>query len=283
MAGHEQAASAIAEPWAAPMGLAGYRWSAPEARARVLLQHGYAEHAGRYVDHYAGLILRLVALGLEVCAFDLERHGRSAGDRGVTDIGRMADAHGAARRMLADKPLFLLGHSLGGLVTALSVVRVPDPLAGVVLSGPALNFGTHAITRGIARLIAAIAPGYGVAALGDAAGISRIEAEVQAYRDDPLVFTRRIPARLGATVLAAGAEIERGLGRWTAPTFVFHGGADTYTSPAGSQALVARIASRDKELLLVPGGRHELLNDLEAEAVMARLLAWLKAHLPPKH
>lgn len=259
------------------MGLAGYHWAAAHPRATVLLQHGYAEHAGRYVQHYAGLVPALVARGYDVHAFDLEGHGRSQGARGVTDIGRMADAHVAARAMLTGRPLFLFGHSLGGLVTALSVTRAPDGLAGVVLSGAALNFGTRAVARGVARLLAAVAPERGVAVLGDPAGISRIEAEVRAYMDDPLVFTRPIPARLGATALAAGAEIERGLARWRAPTFAFHGEADTYTSPEGSARLIAGIAAADKELLLVPDGRHELLNDVGREEVLARVLGWLDA------
>ena len=268
-----------AERWAAPMGLAGYRWPAENARGRVLLTHGYAEHAGRYVGHYSGLIPALTARGLEVRAFDLEGHGCSDGDRGVTDIGRMAEANRAARDAMADKSLFLFGHSLGGLVTALSVVRAPEGLAGVVLSGPYLPFGTSGLTRAVAKLVATIAPRRGVAALGPPSGISRIDAEVQAYLDDPLVFRRKIPARLGSTALAAGAEIERALGRWTAPTLAIHGSADTYTSPKGSQQLIAGIAAADKELVMVDGGRHELLNDLGREAMLARMLGWLEARI----
>lgn len=266
---------ADAEEWRAPSGLTGYRWPAPAAKATVVLTHGYAEHAGRYVEHYSGLVPALTARGFDVFAFDLEGHGRSPGARGVTDIGRMADALTAARRSLTERPLFLFGHSLGGLVTALSVVRAPDGLAGVVLSGPYLPFGSSAIARRAALLLAAVAPGLGVAALGPAEGISRLPEEVRAYRDDPLVFLRKIPARLGATALAAGAEVERRLGAWMVPTFVFHGAADTYTDPRGSERLVAGVASADKELMLVPDGRHELLNDLGRETMLARVLGWL--------
>lgn len=160
------------EAWQAPFGLTGYRWPAAGSKATVLLTHGYAEHAGRYVGHYSGLVPALTARGFEVRAFDMAGHGRSAGARGVTDIGRMAAALNAARASLAGKPLFLFGHSLGGLVTALSVAQVPDGLAGVVLSGPYLPFGTRAAARGAARLLAAVAPGLGVAALGPPEGIA---------------------------------------------------------------------------------------------------------------
>lgn len=268
-----------AAAWDAPMGLHGYRWAAVDPRARVLLCHGYAEHAGRYVNHYSGVVRRLVAAGFDVHAFDFEGHGRSAGTRGLTDIGRMADALAQARAMLADRPLFLFGHSLGGLVTSLSVAREPGGLAGVVLSGPYLPLRSNAVARALARTLATVAPSLGVAKLGDPTGISRIEAEVQAYRDDPLVFTRAIPARLGATALAAGAEILAALPQWRAPTLVFHGTADTYTDPRGSEALVAGIASADKDLLLAEGGRHELLNDLGREALVEQVLDWLVARV----
>lgn len=154
-----------------------------------------AEHAGRYVEHYNRLVPRLVERAFEVRAFDLAGHGLSPGVRGVTDIGRMADVHLAARRMLAGRPLFLFGHSLGGLVTA----------------------------------------------------------------------------------LAAAGEIERGLAGWRAPTFVVHGAADTYTDPKGSERLHGGIASADKQLWLVPGGRHELLNDPPRDEVLARVLGGLEA------
>lgn len=264
-----------AEPWDAPFGLAGYRWAAATPRARVLLTHGYAEHAGRYVEHYNRLVPQLTAAGFEVLAFDLEGHGRSPGPRGVTDIGRMADAHVAARRQASDLPLFLFGHSLGGLVTALSVARALDGLAGVVLSGPYLPFEAGAGTRAFARALAAVAPTLGVASLGPPSGISRIAAEVDAYVADPLVFRRKIPARLGATALAAAHEIAGRLGSWRAPTLAIHGAADTYTRPEGSERLIGGIASADKTLRLVEGGRHELLNDLPRDEMLALVLGWL--------
>lgn len=267
--------------WQVSANLHGYHWPAATPRAAVLLQHGYAEHAGRYLDHYNRLVPALTAAGYDVFAFDLAGHGLSPGDRGVTDIGEMTDAHIAARAEIAARglPLFLLGHSLGGLVTALSVTRQPAGIAGVILSGPALPFDTKKLLRLVGRVLAKVAPATGVATLGDAVAISRLPEEVQAYRDDPLVFTRAIPALLGATAAAAADEIAGGMAGWRAPTFVFHGTADSYTDPRGSERLVAAIASVDKELWLIEDGRHELLNDEPRDAVLARVVAWIDARV----
>src|SRR5262245_24737188 len=125
-----------AQSWDFGRGLRGYKWPAPEPRASLLLTHGFAEYAERYVAHYHGLVPRLNALGFDVYAFDLRGHGRSPGARGVADIKQAVADHHAARRALSNqgKPLFLFGHSLGGLITAASVAEDQGGVTGVVLS-----------------------------------------------------------------------------------------------------------------------------------------------------
>lgn len=267
--------------WTAPAGLHGYRWSPPQPRARVLLQHGYGEHAGRYVERYSRLVPSLLGQRIEVFAFDLAGHGRSAGVRGVTHVGRMVEAHLEARRDLSRSvlPLFVFGHSLGGLITASSAAREPDGLAGVILTGPALPPPTGTLARASARLLSAILPGRAVSPLGNPEGVSRIEEEVSAYLADPLNFQRPLPARLGATALSVASDLWPRLGEWTAPTLVIHGSADTYTSPEGSRRLVTGIASPDKLLHLVEDGRHEPLNDIGREATLAIILEWISRRL----
>ncbi len=273
---------ARAEWWEAPEGLFGYHWPAENARATLLLQHGFGEHAGRYVEHFSGLVPALNAMGVEVFAFDMAGHGRSAGARGVVDVDAMAQAHRAARRELAQRgrPLLLFGHSLGGLVTALSVARDPEGLAAVVLSSPALPDSAPLPLRLIAQALVKVAPGVGVAPLGEPSGISRIKSEVDAYLADPLVNPRRVPALLGVTALAAAAEVRAAAPNWRAPTLILHGTADQYTDPRASQRLFDALAAEDKRLELVAGARHELLNDMPRKRIAAELLSWIEARLP---
>lgn len=118
------------ETWDFGRGRAGYAWRSPAPRAKLLLAHGYGEYAERYLEHYHRLIPHLVALGFDVHAFDLEGHGRPGGARGVADMHRAVADHIAARAALSEggAPVFLFGHSLGGLVTAASVARSPAGL-----------------------------------------------------------------------------------------------------------------------------------------------------------
>ena len=267
----------IAEPWDFGAPVAGYRWRADgAARATLLLAHGYAEYAERYVGHHHGLVPALVARGFDVHAFDYAGHGASPGRRGAADVAVTVAQHRAARRALAgNRPLFLFGHSLGGLVTAASVAQDDAGVAGVMLSAPLLIVEAPSLLTLVGRVLAIIAPGAGVRPPLDPAGISRIDAEVAAYRTDPRGYHGKLPAILGASALkiaTAGWPLYPG---WTAPVLALHGTADTFTDPKGSERFIDTVAATDKRLELFADGRHELLNDLERDRALALVLDWL--------
>jgi alpha-beta hydrolase superfamily lysophospholipase len=266
--------------WDLGRGVAGYTWRAPGAHANLLLAHGFAEYAERYVAHYSQLIPRLNASGFDVYAFDYKGHGRSSGARGVCDLNEAVATHQAARKLLnaQNKPLFAFGHSLGGLVTAASIARDQSGVAGVVLSAPALLISAPPHLRALAGIFSALAPGARLTPPLDADGLSRIPEEVAAYKSDPMVSDPRVPARTGATAIAVAEDAWTRYPNWTAPTLVLHGEKDTATNPEGSKRFIAAIKSADKKLELYPEGRHELLNDLDRDAALALILSWLSAH-----
>lgn len=272
------AANVEREAWDFGRDLTGYVWRGPDARANLLLAHGFAEYAERYVEHYHGLVPKLNALGFDVHAFDLRGHGRSPGTRGVADMREAVADHRAARRALAgdSKPLFLFGHSLGGLVTAASVAEDRSGVAGVILSSPALLITAPAHLRAIAGVAAALAPSARLAPPLDVAGLSRIAEEVEAYRNDPMVSDPRVPARTGASAIAVSEAAWARYPDWTTPVLVLHGEMDRATDPEGSKRFASMIAASDKRLELYPEGRHELLNDLDRDAAMDVILAWLR-------
>lgn len=266
----------MAEAWDFGRGLAGYRWRASDTRANLLLTHGFAEYAERYVAHYHGLIPKLNAIGFDVYAFDLSGHGRSTGARGVADLKRAVADHQAARRALTGKPLFVFGHSLGGLVAAASVAEDQSGVAGVVLSAPALLITAPAHLRAIAGFVASFAPGARLAPPLDVDGLSRVPEEIAAYKSDPMISDSRVPARTGATAIAIAQAAWPRYAAWTTPVLVLHGARDTATDPEGSKRFINTIASTDKRIVLYPDGRHELLNDLERDAALGEITGWLR-------
>jgi acylglycerol lipase len=265
----------MAEAWDFGRGLSGYVWRAADARAHVLLTHGFAEYAERYVARYHELVPKLNALGFDVYGWDMRGHGRSAGARGVADLRDAVADHRAARRVLAatGKPLFLFGHSLGGLVTAASVAADESGVAGVVLSAPALLISAPAHLRAAAGVVAAFAPGARLAPPLDTSGLSRIAEEIAAYQSDPMVSDPRVPAKTGATAIAVSEAAWARYPNWRTPVLVLHGEKDTATDPEGSKRFAGMVGAA--KLVLYPEGRHELLNDLDREAVMNEIASWL--------
>lgn len=267
------------EVWDFGRGLSGYAWRTLNARANLLLTHGFAEYAERYVKHYHGLVPKLNALGFDVYGWDMRGHGRSTGARGVADMNGAVADHRAARRALAGKPLFLLGHSLGGLVTAASVAEDAGGVTGVVLSAPALLITAPAHLRAIAGLVAVFSPSARLVPPLDVDGLSRIPEEVETYRNDPMVSDTRVPAKTGATAIDVAERAWSRYPAWRTPVLVLHGEKDTATNVEGSKRFAEMIPAPDKQLVLYPEGRHELLNDLERDAVMGVICGWLAERL----
>ncbi len=262
--------------------VAGHGWRPDGAvRATVLLAHGFAEYAERYVTRYHRMVPRLVERGFAVHAFDYRGHGGSAGARGAVDVAAAVAQHRQARAALAGTgPLLLFGHSLGGLVTAASVGADDADVAGVVLSAPALLLEASPGLKLVGRVLARLAPGVGVRPALDPAGISRDPAEVAAYRTDPRGYHGRLPAITGASALAVADALWPRLPAWRAPVLVLHGTADSFCPIAGSERFVAAVAASAKRLARFEGGAHELLNDLERDRALTMILDWLEARLP---
>jgi alpha-beta hydrolase superfamily lysophospholipase len=266
--------------WDTGTGLRGYAWEAREPRANLLLQHGYVEHANRYVAQYHELIPHLVDAGISVYAIDLRGHGRSPGPRFMIDVGDAVTDHLTARHTLRSSPLplFLLGHSLGGLITACSVLRDPDGVRGVVLSSAVLLEKTNAFLRNVARILGRIAPRV-IVRFATPKGITRIPEQLAITAADPLTGVAHVRSRVAASTLELLDELWRNVDRWKTPVLLFHGTADTYTNPVGSQRFFDAIPASDKTLRMFEGGYHELLNDLDRDEVLRLILGWLDARI----
>lgn len=269
-----------AETWDTGTGLHGYVWHAAQPQGVVLLQHGFGEHAERYVTQYSELVPALLAAGFTVHALDLEGHGRSPGRRAVTDARLAVEQHLQARRELRRRalPVFLFGHSLGGLVTASSAATDPAGTAGVVLSGAAFLPGRGTALRLLSRAVAAVAPRLGTVRLPPA-GMTQSAAILERVAEDALMFRGAMPARLGASMLDVAADAWPRYRAWQLPVLVVHGTADTYTEPEGSRLFFDTIPARDKTLHLVEGGYHETLNDPDGARVATLVVEWLQARL----
>ncbi|MCA1703397.1 MAG: alpha/beta hydrolase, partial [Actinobacteria bacterium] len=229
----------------------------------------------------------LAAAGFAVYAADHRGHGRTEGRR--ANIERMAlivDDLGGFVRLAADRhtglPVFMIGHSMGGLI-ALQYATGPDAaLDGLVLSGPLVlvTVGSSVLKR-LAGVLSTVVPDLGVTGL-DAEAISRDPQVVRAYQADPLVHHGKIPARTGAEILVTAEALPQRLPTLRVPLLLLHGTEDRICVPAGSTLVHDMVSSSDKTLCRYEGLYHEIFNEPEQDRVLADLLAWLEAHLPAR-
>lgn len=248
-------------------------------RAVVVIHHGLADHSARYAE----LAQRLVRAGHAVWAFDMRGHGRSAGRRITLDgIDRpLADLRAFLELVRAQEPglpLFLYGHSMGGLIACLHAIERGPDLAGLVLVAPALAFDAPPVQAAVIGVAAAIAPGLPLVAPAHGAFSRRAEVVAELGRD-PLIDPGTGPAVTARAATDGAARVWAAPARLRAPLLVVHGTADTLTAPAGSRELVARAGAADRTLRLHDGLYHDPLREPDGagERVAAEIVGWIDA------
>lgn len=252
-----------------------------ESKAVLLIVHGLAEHCGRYmnvVDHF-------VSLGYAVYGVDHIGHGRSSGTRVYVErfedyTHTLKTYFDMVRHWQPDKPIFLVGHSMGGLIGAVYLFDHQAELTGAVLSGPAVKVNDTVSPAAIlaGKVISVLMPKLGVIGL-EAEGVSRDPAVVQAYVNDPLVCRGKVTARLSAELVKAIGRVTAEASDITLPILVLQGSADRLVDPKGAQMLYDRVSSADKTIKIYDGLYHEVFNEPEHDRVLGDVKAWLEAHL----
>jgi alpha-beta hydrolase superfamily lysophospholipase len=252
-----------------------------EVKAVIFLVHGLGEHCCRYENH----VNYFVPKGYAIYGLDHLGHGKSDGQQEVIErFSDYTDTLAIYFRMVkgwqAGKPIFIIGHSMGGLISCYYLLDHQADFNGAILSAPAIkvsdNISTTTITMG--KMLSVIAPKAGVLAL-DPTGISRDPEVVKAYVEDPLVFHGKTPARLAAEMLKAMQRVTAEVEKITLPIIVVQGSEDRLVDPDGAQMLYDRAGSKDKILKIYQGAYHEVHNEPEREVMFKDLETWLGSHI----
>ncbi len=259
------------------------RWWRPERepKAGIVLVHGLAEHSARYQ-----LTARhLTQNGYAVDTFDLRGHGKSSGSplfvgnfaEYLTDLDLFLDR---VRARLPGRPLFLMGHSMGGVIVTSYALDRESRVRGVVLSAPAVKLCNEMSPPLLkaASLIARVLPRLQTVKINQNY-ISRDPAVVEAYERDPLIFRKGVLLRTGSELVRAGQYVRERMDAFTLPILVLQGTGDKITEPEGGRRLYENAASTDRTLKLYEGLYHEILNEPERERVLQDIVDWLDAHV----
>jgi acylglycerol lipase len=251
-------------------------------RAVVVIHHGLKSHS----EHYGAFARRIVALGYAVYAYDMRGHGRSEGRRASLDdfedlIEDLSIFLARVRAREPQRPVFLMGHSVGGaVVTLFTLVRHP-PLTGLVLLAPALRVDSSPLVAAAAPLSGTLMPNFPAVDVPDEA-FSRDPGTLAEMARDPLLYHPVGPARTAAGLLGALERVWAHADELDVPLLALHGTADRATDPRGSAELVRRAHTSDKKLLLYRGLFHDLFHEPEREQVIDDVVEWLTRRTPAK-
>lgn len=256
-------------------------WWAPDRspKATIVHVHGLGEHSGRH----AHVAQRLTDAGFAMLQIDMRGHGRSSGVRGHTPFDRtMEDLDAAlaeARERAPEVPVFLYGHSLGGLMVLTYTLRRTPDIAGVIASAAGLRSPVleQQVKIAAAKLLGSILPSVSIPSGLDDSGLSRDPEVLAAYRADPYVHDRASLA-LGRDG-AVGAEWALAHAwKVQVPLLMLHGSADPIAYARGTEEFAGKVDG-DVTVHIYPGLLHEPHNEPEKDAVLDDIVAWLDEHV----
>lgn len=252
-------------------------WPLPDARQAVLLVHGLGEHSGRYLHVAAWFRAR----GFDVRSYDQRGHGLTQGPRGalrrdddlLSDLTAVYTEYASGRA----QPPLLLGHSMGGLVTARAVLDGRVTPGALLLTSPALRSWATPALRKLAHGLTSLLPNLPLGNGLKTDQLSRDAAVVAAYRADRLCFGRITP-RLANFIFSAGDACVADAHTLAVPTLLLVASADTLVDPAGSTDFAAAAwATRQLTTRHFAGFYHELMNEIQPARtqVMKQMGDWL--------
>lgn len=252
-------------------------WKPKKTKAVLIGVHGGLEHSGRYA-HVAKYFAKE---GLAFYALDHRGHGRSGGSRGhinsfddyLYDLNVLIKL---VKQREGEKKLFILGHSLGGMMSLAYVLRFPAGLSGVIVSSPMLKMKMKipATKMFIAKALSKMLPRLKMNAGLNTNYLSHDKKVVEEYIKDELVHGVA-SMRFSTESMKAMAETAKNADKLKIPCFIMHAGDDKILSPEGSKKFYERVKIKDKKLKIYEGYYHELFNEMGKEAVLKDVKEWL--------
>jgi acylglycerol lipase len=249
-------------------------------RAVIVISHGFNSHSGQYLwtgEQFANA-------GFATYALDHRGRGKSDGERFYVDkftdfTGDLATFIEMAKAENPGLPVYLLGHSAGGVIACGYTIENPSAIDGLICESFAFKLPVPDLVLAVLKGISYLTPHLHVFALNNK-DFSRDPAVVESMNNDPLIKGESQPAETAAEMIRADQMLEKCFDRITIPVLIMHGTEDKATRPDGSRFFYDNAGSSDKTLKLYEGHYHDLLNDVDKEIVMADIVTWVDERIP---
>lgn len=252
---------------------------AGKPRGVVVIAPGFNSHSGQYFE-VAG---RFVAAGLAAYALDHRGRGKSEGERFHVEkfsdyVDDLATFIQIVKTREPGLPVFLLGHSAGGVISSLYALDHQSDLAGLISESSAFELPAPGFALAALKVLGRIAPHLRVLKLKNE-DFSRDPQVVESMNRDPLIANENQTAKTVAELIRADERLRVEFPRIKLPLLIVHGTKDKAAKAEGSRFFSDTAGSKDKTLKLYDGAYHDLLNDFGKETVVADVLGWIQSRL----
>jgi len=250
-------------------------------RGAVVILHGYCEHCLRY----SHVVERFLDEQVNCYLLDHRGHGRSEGPRAAVlrfeEYLEDLDIYFKEVRTHAPKgPLFMLGHSMGGLIAcAYALSRKPE-LSGIVLSSPFLGMKIPLPPwkKVMAGLLSKTAPSISMKTDLDPYLLSHDSTVVEDYIADPAV-AKLANSRWYTEATKTQESIMAHAGEWRWPSLFLHGGDDRIADPDTTRRFGSAVPQNDIKVVILEGLYHEIFNEVGRAGVLDMVADWMRPRL----
>jgi alpha-beta hydrolase superfamily lysophospholipase len=250
-------------------------------RAIVVIVHGFGEHLGKY-EYIKN---KLNEFGYGVYRFDNRGHGRSGGKRGYVNTFKdfVKDADVFIEFVKGENPgipIFMLGHSMGGFITASYGIMFKNRIDGQILSsaGTMEPIQVRGVRGKFYKLINRIVPKLYIKnpLIRD---IPRDKEAIDIYERQDLDL-RSLTLNFGVQFLIYGIGwLRQNYSDYYYPCLILHGSDDKIMEKEASIQFHSSISSTDKQIKIYDGLRHEMLKCKDRDMVLNDIGKWIEQRI----
>lgn len=257
-------------------------WSVEDgAKGIVIIVHGLGEHSGRYI-HVADA---LNTAGYVCYALDHLGHGKSEGERGTVESftafrDDLKQFYDSIKEQHPTDKLFMLGHSMGAVITLQFILEYPNTLDGLIITGVGSDFGSKLLpgVRSVANFLYRIVPHLPFGPPVTPNILTSDPEMIQKWHEDSLIDKGWIRISIGKFTVDSGDDVQNRAHEIDSPILIMHGELDAFAPISGSHIIYERVRSEDKTLETWANMNHEIMNEIEREKVLHVIIEWLDKH-----
>ncbi len=261
-------------------------WQSSNQKKILVAIHGMGAHS----EYYVLVADQLVEQGISVYAIDVKHHGLSTGRKGNIEsfseiLNQIHEFINNIIQKNKNVPIYLIGLSMGGMLTADYSVLYPGDLKGIILCAPAVSNNFKIKTADILKIPAILYASI----FAHAKPIVNIETREAlttrnplhlSYHDHDKLRLKKVSVRFLYLMAKWVRDTFNKASNITNPIIIFQGTDDQLVSPGGVKEFFDKIPIQDKTFVCLKGAYHSLYSDIamEEQEGWIKLKNWLNGH-----